>query len=116
MNHQKRTAIAYILGKMMIEKSATSVYDCQSSSYFNFSGELNPLNIYDYARGNYLTGELGSIYDYATGQYINIKQESDAFSGYDYETGNYFNVSFAEGTITLYDYEDNTDYSFTVHP
>jgi len=115
MKHQKRIAIAFIVGKMMVEKAATSVYDYQTSAYLNFSGEVSPLNIYDYGRGNYLTGELESIYDYATGQYINLKLENDAFSGYDYETGTYFNVTIKDGTITFYDYEDSSYYSFTVH-
>jgi hypothetical protein len=115
MKHGKRTAIAFIVGKIMVEQAATSVHDYQASAYFNFSGEVNPLNIYDYARGNYLTGTLESIYDYASGHYINVKQENGAFSGYDYETGTYFSITIAEGNISFYDYEDSTYYSFTVH-
>ena len=70
MNFQKRRAIAYIVGCLISSKQNTAIYDYETSSYSNFSGEvsLSNINIYDYDRQKYLTAtgtaDNFSIYDY----------------------------------------------------
>ena len=115
MKHPKRRAIAYIVASIISEKNLNSIFDYIDSSYYNFGGEITlNLNIYDYSRSNYLSGNINSIYDYSTCNYITLDIENDNFSGYDYETSNYFNGQFNGNSISFYDYETGTHYSFSI--
>jgi len=115
MQHSKRRAIAYIAGRIINNQYSGSIYDYTEAGHFNFSGNVSPnVNVYDYSRSNYLTGDASSVYDYNTGQYINLSITGSSFSGYDYETGSYYNGTVNGISISLYDYESGRYYNFSI--
>ena len=115
MLHFKRRAVSYIAGRLISGRNSSTVFDYAHSAYFNFSGTVsNNINIYDYARSSYLTGNLNSLYDYGTGHYISFKIQGNQFSGYDYETGSYFNGTVNGNSITFYDFADGSYNNFSI--
>jgi hypothetical protein len=115
MQHTKRRAIAYIAGRIISNVESGAVYDYLENRHFNFSGDVSSnINVYDYSRANYLTGDSSSIYDYYTGQYINLDISKSSFSGYDYETGSYFNGTVNDRSVSFYDYQSGKHYNFSI--
>jgi len=115
MEHSKRKAIAYIVGRIISGKESGAIYDYKNSSYSNFSGNIKePINIYDYSRASYLTGNKSSIFDYKSGKYISLNIKNTNFSGYDYESEKYFSGTVNSNSISLYDYDGNTYYNFSI--
>jgi hypothetical protein len=115
MLHFKKRAVSYIAGRLISGSNSCSVFDPIHSAYFNYSGTVfNNINIYDYTRSSYLTGDSNSIYDYGTGQYISLKIQGHQFSGYDYETCCYFKGSVNGNKINFYDYADGTHNIFSL--
>ena len=106
MEHSKRRAIAYIAGRIISRNESGAIFDYESSKYFNFSGNVeNSINVFDYSRSSYLTGDKSSIFDYSSGQYITLDIEKSNFSGFDYESGNFYTGSVNSNSISFFDYE-----------
>ena len=114
MVHDARRAAAYVLGRLSSGRKSTSIYDYEAGRYYNFSGTVaDRINVFDYERGNYLTGPLNSLYDYAQGNYLQIKAKSNGrYSGYDYASRQYFEARVSGRNVNLYDYESRTYYDF----
>lgn len=115
MLHFKRRAICYISARLITGKNISSIFDYAHSAYFNYSGSISTnINIYDYSRSCYLTGNQSNIFDYGTSQYVSLKLNGVQFSGYDYETGNYFNGRMNGNSISFFDYQDGSYYNFSI--
>lgn len=115
MEHSKRRAIAYIVGRIISRKASGAVLDYENSNYFNFGGNVeDPISVFDYSRSSYLTGNKSSIFDYKSGQYITLKIEGTNFSGFDYESGKYYSGSVHLNSISFFDYDESAYFNFSI--
>jgi hypothetical protein len=116
MQHGARRAAAYVVARAASGQNASAINDYETGSYHNFSGQVGDrVNVYDYTRGNYLTGPLNSLYDYAQGNYLQIKPRGGGrFSGYDYASSQYFEARVRGRSVNLYDYETGSYYDFQI--
>lgn len=115
MTHTKRTLVAYILGRKILNNQVEAIYDHTTGNNLFFNGEVgNTINIYDATRANYITGNDKEIYDTATNEYINYEINESSFTGYDTETRTYFSGTVEANTITINDAEDNNYYTFNL--
>jgi len=115
MQNSKRRAVAYIVGRYISKRDSGAIYDYNAGTHFSFSGSIDSsVNVYDYSRSNYLSGDISSLYDYSTGQYINVNVTGYSFSGYDYETGSYFNGTVNDGSINIYDYQEGRYFDYSI--
>lgn len=116
MQHGARRAVAYVVARIASKRDAGSIYDWQTGDYHHFSGQVEgQVNVFDYERGNYLSGPLNSLYDYEIGNYLEIKAQGNGrFSGYDYESGQYFEARVSGRKVNLYDYETGDYYDFQI--
>lgn len=116
MKHEKRRALAYIVGRIITGKEANAIFDYKNSQYFHFGGQVTSatINVFDYSRSSYLSGSPSSIYDYATGSYLSISLHQNGFDGFDYETSQHFSGSVNSNSINLYDYESASYFNFSL--
>lgn len=115
MEHLKRRAISYIVGRILSGKESGAVFDFKDSKYYNFSGEIgNTISVFDYSRSSYLTGDKTSIFDDYSKKYISLVIEGIVFSGFDYESGEHFSGNVNSNSISFYDYDGSTYYNFSI--
>lgn len=116
MDQRARYAVAYVVARAASGQNASAIYDYETGSYHNFSGQVGDhVNVYDYGRGNYLTGPLNSLYDYAQDNYLEVKARGGGrFSGYDYASGEYFDATVRGRNVNVYDYETGTYYDYQI--
>jgi hypothetical protein len=115
MEHCKRRAIAYIVGRIISGKESGAVFDFKDSSYFNFMGDIgSSISVFDYSRSSYLTGDKSSIFDYNSGKYITLNIEGINFSGFDYESGKYYSGIVNSNSISFFDYDGSSYYNFSI--
>jgi hypothetical protein len=121
MDNSQRLAISFIAGTLVDQNNPSSVYDYQTASYSNYSGQVDEdrINIYDYSRRCYITGNNNgykySLYDYGAKNYVDFEIEEDGkFKGYDYFSRKYYSGYVRSRNISFYDYETSAYYNFSV--
>lgn len=115
MNDNKRCAIAFICGRLIIHSDRNYIYD-YLSGYKNYSGVVSKerISIYDYQRNSYVSGSPHSLYDYDSHNYVSLKISGTQINGFDYETNSYFHVNIIGKSIYLYDYQKNRYYNYSL--
>ena len=117
---QKLAAIAFFAYRICRGRAVSAVYSYDTSQYYNFSiSSRGPVvGIFDYQRGNYLTGNKAgsgwSVFDYCDGQYLSFNPMSRGFSVFDYMSGSYIDVDLLPGQIQLFSYAESRYYVFGI--
>jgi hypothetical protein len=116
MNDHTRRAVAYIVGRLISGRDATTVYDYKASKHFHFSGDAqkSTCNIYDYDQRCYITGTPNSLYHYGNRKHITLQVTGTSFNGYDYESAKHFSGTVNGQSISLYDYDGGQHYNYSL--
>ena len=120
MKDGTRRAIAYIVGRLLIDGDATAIFDDGGHGYANFSGDVdaNRVDVYDYDRGCYIEGDRGSnglsLFDYGTLECIELQVQVGSFEGYDYHSGKHFSGEVNGANIIIFDDEFGKDFWYSV--
>jgi hypothetical protein len=108
MRPNTRACIAYIAGRLVTGRNASSVYDYSQSKHILVSGtvEESRIQIYDYDRGCHFSGnrngEKFSLYDYGDSHFVDLSLDGAKFKGYDYGTSSHFSGEVKGNSISIY--------------
>lgn len=110
-----RRSIAYIAQRVVSGANLSAIYDYDSGSYYQFSGEATAtrVNVYDYDRGCFIGGNPPSLYDYGEGSFIELKVNGQRINGYDYESGSFYEATVSGGGISVYDYDEGSFFNYS---
>jgi len=110
MNPHTRACIAYVAGRLVSNKSASSVFCYTKSKHMMIDGTVktNNIDVFDYDRGNHFGGSGNSgkfdLFDYGESYHVELKVSGNKFEGFDYASSNHFSGDVSGGNISLYDY------------
>jgi hypothetical protein len=110
MKADTRRAVAYIAGRAISGKTASSVYDYGEGGHHSFSGDVSAVaaNVYDYGSSCHVGGQLGSLYHYGHGSHLQLTLKGKSFTGYDYDDASDFSGDVHGSSVTVYDYPTGT--------
>ena len=116
MNANSRACVACIAAAIASGSTPQSVYDYSQGKYIPISGSAttSSVNIFDYARGCYISGTSTSFYDYGTESYISLSVNGNQFQGYDYDKGYSYKGTISNGSVSIYDYGESTYFQYRV--
>jgi len=118
LNISKLAAIASFALRIKTKSNISSIYSYESSRYYQFSisSQGSIIGIFDYQRGNYLTGnptgDGWTVFDYSDSQYIDFRDKDDGYSVFDYSSNSYIDIAIKQNSIELYSYADGKYYTF----
>lgn len=116
MKAELRRGIAYIAQRVVRGDNISAVFDYESSTYYQFSGEVSGthVNVYDYDRRCFLGGNIPSLYDYGEGSFFECKIDGNRVTGYDYESGSFYEATVSGQNVSIYDYDVGTFFNYSV--
>lgn len=121
MNESVRRSVAYIAGRAITGRRASSIYDYSSSKYVNFSGEVSDqrVSVYDFDASCHISGSKArdrfSLYHYGTSGHIDLSLKPQGkFSGFDYGSGSHFDGTVKGKSISLYDYGSGKYFEYSI--
>ena len=112
--------IAYVVGRMMGNPDAQSVFDCSLSVQTGFSGRISETGIFmlDLQNRRRIVGQRSAnriSISYDTEQMdLVMKEDKKTFMGFDVESKHLFRGSVRGSSVTLFDEEEKQDYTFTL--
>jgi hypothetical protein len=114
MQADTRRAIAYIAGRAISGKTASSVYDYGEGGHHSFSGSVSAAaaNVYD--SSCHVGGKLGSLYHYGHGSHLQLTLKDQSFTGYDYDDASHFSGDVRGSSVTVYDYATGTHHQYSL--
>ena len=92
MKDYNRRVIAYIVGRLLSSRAATSVYDYATSRHHSIEGEVSDrrVNIFDHERKRLVSGNGNgqsiSLFEIGGSQFIHLEFDLLEFRGFDYST------------------------------
>jgi hypothetical protein len=120
MHPKLRTCIAYVAGRLISGREASSIYDNLQSKIICIEGQVTAENvkIFDQDRGCYLSG-LGDgkafeLYDFGGMYYVELIIDGNSFEGYDHGTPSLFKGEIKGDEITVYDDGESKYFSFVL--
>jgi hypothetical protein len=116
MKSDTRRAVAYIAGRVISGKAASSVYDYAEGRHQSFSGTVSSdaANVYDYASACHIGGRLGSLFHYGHSAQVQLRLTGTRFDGFDYDESRHFSGDVRGSSITLFDYATSTHYRYSL--
>ena len=110
-----RRGVAYIAQRVVNRADISAIYDYDSGSYYQFSGEASEtaVNVYDYDRGCFIGGDLPSLYDYGEGSFVELKVNGQRIDGYDYESGSFYEATVSGKEVSVYDYGEGSFFNYS---
>jgi hypothetical protein len=121
MDPKKRRMVAYIAGRLILNKESTAVYDHATKKWFNAAGacKRDKIEVFDYERQCYMVGVIQngrmSIFDNGSQKFVELKLKGGKkFEGFDYESGKHFGGEADPKAVALYDFQDKKYYHYVV--
>lgn len=121
MEAKKRRMLAYIVGRLILGKEATAVYDHGAKKWFNAAGHCrkDKIEVFDYERQCFLVGVFKgprmSIFDNGTQKFVELKLKGGKkFEGFDYESGKHFGGEADPKAVALYDFADKKYHHYVI--
>jgi hypothetical protein len=121
MDPKKRRIMAYIAGRLILNKDANAVYDHAAKKYFNAAGtcKKDKIEVFDYERQCYWVGVINgqriSIYDNGSQKFVELKLKGGKkFEGFDFETGKHFGGEADPKAVAFYDFADKKYHHYYV--
>jgi hypothetical protein len=121
VNASVRRAVAYIAGRAVSGRRASSAYDFSSGKYTNFSGEVSDskVAVYDFDAGCHVSGsrrgDRYSLYHYGISGHIDLSvKPNGTFSGYDYTSAAHFSGKVTGRSISLYDHGSGEYFNYSI--
>ncbi len=120
MHPKLRTCIAYVAGRLITGRVASSIYDKSQARDIGIDGDVtqDSVKVFDQDRGCYLSG-LGDknsyeLYDFGGMYYIELIISGNSFEGYDHGTPGLFKGEMNGDEITMYDDAFSASFSFVL--
>ena len=120
MKPNVRACVAYVAGRLISKKSASSVYDYSQSKHVSVDGTVQTSNVDvdDYDRGCHFggsgNGKSFDLYDYGDSHHVELTVNGRNFEGYDYGSSCHFSGDVSGSDISLYDYGDSSYFNYSV--
>ena len=120
MKPNPRAVIAYIAGRLITGKQASSVYDYALSKFINVDGTVavNNVDVYDYDQGCHVGGSgdgtTFDLYHYGDSHHLELTINRNEFEGYDYGESCHFSGEVSGDSVSLYDYGTSTYYNYSI--
>lgn len=116
MDDGTRADIAYIAGRLISRRQASSVFDYTKAKYVIISGTVNDNNIsiFDHNRSCHIAGNVSSLFDYGRGAHLSLTINGQNFSGFDYSGGGHFAGTVNGTSITIFDYANSKNYIYSI--
>jgi hypothetical protein len=115
MDEHSRARIAYVAGRIITNRNASSIFDYTRGRYKLMSGRADSasVSVFDHERGSHLTGSGTSFFDHEKGFHISLHITGNKFSGFDYESSSHYSGTVSGNTISVFDYGEGgfTQYS-----
>ena len=121
MNRSTRACVAYVAGRLISGKPATSIYDYSQSKHVSISGTVNGknVNLFDNDRGCHIEGSPGgdssdmlNLFDGGGSHCVELSIRKNMFGGYDYGDAHHFRGEMKGNSIEIYDFLDSTSFNF----
>jgi hypothetical protein len=120
MHPKLRTCIAYVAGRLITGREASSIHDKSQAKDIGIEGVVTPdqVKVFDGDRGCYLSG-LGDgkafeLYDFGGMYYVELVLDGNSFEGYDHGTPSLFKGEMKGDEIALYDDAFSETYRFVL--
>jgi len=120
MKAPTRRAIAYIAGRLLTGRDASSVFDVETADMFMFSGTVSAtdINVFDVDRGGFVIGSPTSgefsLCDLDDSSFLTLRIGDGKVEGVDLESGAPYEATVQGDTVTLFDSEDGSLCIYTV--
>ena len=116
MNDATRRAAAYIGGRLVTGKDASSIFDYAAGRHFSMGGEVSEqnVNVYDYEGGCHIGGTPPSLYHYGGGAHLDVEVSGAKFKGYHYGDSSHYEATVTDNSISLYDYSTGQYYNYSL--
>ena len=120
MTPSVRACVAYVAGRLISGRTASSIYDCSACGHVSISGDVDDrkVSVYDYEHGCAFSGSGNrrefSLYHYGDRHQVSLKIDGDQFTGYDHGSMHPFEGGVSGGSITLYDSESGAYHSYSL--
>ncbi len=120
MKQHRRRFVAFLVGRMMGNTQAQSVFDCALSAQTGFSGNISSGGIFllDLESRRRIVGQrnLDRVllsYD-AENIDLTLSENDKTFQGIDVESQHQFHGVVSGSSVTIFDEEENKDFTFTL--
>jgi hypothetical protein len=120
MKSHTRVAVAYIAGRLILNKEAGTIYDHEFSRYVLMSGVVSPTEVetLDVERQAQVhgTAEEGtlSLRDNEDQSRISLRIDGSKFCGYDYGSSTQFSGTVDQGYISLIDHNNGEHFHYSL--
>jgi hypothetical protein len=120
MNPNTRACIAYVAGRLISKKEASSVTDFDRGKILIVDGEVqeNKVEIYDFdSKCNFCgegKGNTWNLYDYGGSHNITLKISAKQFEGYDYGASCNFSGDVDDDNVSLHDYGESKMFLYNI--
>ena len=120
MKDYNRRVIAYIVGRLLSSRAATSVYDYATSRHHSIEGEVSDrrVNIFDHERKRLVSGNGNgqsiALFEIGGSQFIHLEFELLEFRGFDYSTAAAFSGEVNGDNVSFYDFLAGQQYHFRI--
>jgi hypothetical protein len=113
-----RAVLAYIVGRLVLPRSARSVFDHAAGEIRRYGGEIAPpqVDIFDHQRHHHVAGTIRNgtleLYDYSSGRRLTCQVRGQQFTGIDHGSRHRYTGFVSGERLTLHDRDAGEQYAY----